>query len=74
MTYEKILVLAKRLASFICDVFLPKADLIEREEAAMLLLEKTVEFKWRPLLIEHEENDKTVISIQEYKLRKNKRK
>ena len=31
-----------------------KVDEIEREEAALTFLEKTVEFKWRPQIVQHE--------------------
>jgi hypothetical protein len=31
-----------------------KIDEVEREEAALIFLEKSVEFKWRPQIVQHE--------------------
>ena len=68
----KLYLLLKRFCLFSYEILGPKLDWISREEAAMLMLEKTVEIKWRPLLVENHE-DKTVVNIQDYKLRRPKR-
>ena len=66
---SKFCVFFKRFCLFAYEILGPKFDFISREEAAMLVLEKTVEIKWRPVLIETVQEDKTVINIQDYKLR-----